>query len=172
MPQLRWWVTLVPIRSIREESAMSSVKRIGLVAAAVTACVAGAFAATGFGEGGGDSSGFSWGRGATAFGLAEAAGKGGGGGKPKVILIFHAREIPPGRSFHEVGKCPKRSVAVNGQFGPDVFPPEPGVNMQGFAGTTRRNWAFQFENETGDPVDTILGVVCLKNVNLSIRAPG
>jgi hypothetical protein len=164
---------------------MSSVKRIGLAAGAVTACVTGAFAATGFGEGGGESSGFSYisgndqgvaalGRGATASGLAEAAGKG-GGGKPKVIVMSSVETVPPGQSFHEARKCPKRSVAVNGQFAPFGPPEAPeafGVNMQGFAATSPRKWGFQFDNETADPVSTLLGAVCLKNAKLIIRGPG
>jgi hypothetical protein len=150
---------------------MSIVKRIGLAAVAVTACVTGVFTATGFGEGGGKSSGFSYlsGEGARiaaqdhGAGWAQAAGR--GGRKPKVIVIFRRETVPPGQSSFEAGKCPKRSVAVNGLFGPDEF----GVNMQGFAGTTPRTWGFQFENETGEPVSTGLGVVCLKNVKLNIR---
>jgi hypothetical protein len=39
---------------------MSTVKRIGLAAVALTACATGVFAATGFGERGGESSGFSY----------------------------------------------------------------------------------------------------------------
>lgn len=164
---------------------MNSMKRIGL-AAAVTACGIGAFAATGFGEGDGESSGFSYitgkdqevatlGTGATASGLAGAAGKGGGGGTPKVIVIGSIETIPPGQSFHESRKCPKRSVAVNGQFAPFGPPEAPrafGVNMQGFAGTSPRNWGFQFDNETGDPVSALLGPVCLKNAKLVIRGLG
>jgi hypothetical protein len=165
---------------------MSSVRRIGLAAAAVTACVTGAFAATGFGEGDRESSGFSYisgkdqgvatlGRGATASGLAEAAGKGGGGGNLKVVVISSVETVPPGQSFHEARKCPKRSVAVNGQFAPFGPPEAPrafGVNMQGFAGTSPRKWGFQFDNETGDPVSALLGAVCLKNAKLVIRGPG
>jgi hypothetical protein len=165
---------------------MSSVRRIGLAAAAVAACVTGAFAATGFGEGDEVSSGFSYisgtdqgvatlGRGGTASGFAEAAGKGGGGGKQKVIVIGRVETVPSGQSFHETRKCPKRSVAVNGQFAPFGTPEAPeafGVNMQGFAATSPRKWGFQFDNETADPVSALLGAVCLKNAKLDIRGPG
>ena len=152
---------------------MSIVKRIGLAAVALTAIATGVFAATGFGDGGGESSGFSdvGGEGARIAAQdhgarwAQAAGK--GGGKPNVIVVVRETEIAPGQSFRESGTCPKRSVAMNGLFAPvHGF----AVDMQGFAGTSPRKWGFQFENETADPVSTSLGVVCLKDARLVVRA--
>ena len=152
---------------------MSIVKRNILAAVALTALVSGVCAATGFGEGGGGPSGFSYLSGEDARSAAQdhgarwaqAAGK--GGGKPNVIVVVRETEIAPGQSFRESGTCPKRSVAVNGLFAPvHGF----AVDMQGFAGTSPRKWGFQFENETADPVSTSLGVVCLKDARLVVRA--
>ena len=140
---------------------------IRLAGMAILAALGGiaVLATTGFGDGSGR------GPDATPLNVTAHRVSGPGGGMAKGVatsavhrtkLIY--KETPPrplGIEGHaiRVGKCPRRSTAINGYYLADEF----GVSSEGTAPTPYlRKWDLNLFNGSGAQRQVIFGIVCLK----------